>query len=81
VIEVLSPSTEEMDRGLKKETYARHGVPEYWMALAEQEAIEVYRLDSAAGAYRLIATYRRGDRVATPLLPGLSIDVAQIFAA
>jgi hypothetical protein len=41
--------------------------------------IEVYRLDPRAGAYRHVATYRRGDRVTTPLLPGLVIDVAEIF--
>jgi Uma2 family endonuclease len=80
VVEVLSPSSEEMDRGLKMETYARHGVPEYWMADSERQAIEVYRLDRAAGAYRRVATYKRGDRMTTPLLPALSIEVAQIFA-
>ncbi|HEV7515835.1 MAG TPA: Uma2 family endonuclease [Thermoanaerobaculia bacterium] len=80
VVEVLSPSTEEMDRGLKMETSARHGIPEYWMANSEPEAIEVYRLDRAAGAYRLTATYRRGDRVTTPLLPALSLEVTPIFA-
>jgi Uma2 family endonuclease len=79
VVEVLSPSTADLDRGLKMETYARHGVPEYWLADSEDERIEVYRLDPRAGAYRHAATYRRGDRVTTPLLPDLSIDVTKIF--
>ncbi len=32
VIEVLSPSTERVDRGRKMQTYARAGVREYWIA-------------------------------------------------
>jgi len=79
VVEVLSPSTAELDHGLKMETYARYGVTEYWLADPERETIEVYRLDPKAGAYRLAATSRRGDRVTTPLLPGLEVDVAAIF--
>jgi Uma2 family endonuclease len=79
VLEVLSPSTSSMDRGLKMETYARHGIPEYWIVDGDRQAIEVYRLDPADGAYRLIATPRRGEQATTPLLPTLSVDVAQIF--
>jgi Uma2 family endonuclease len=79
MVEVLSPSTEGMDRGLKMETYARHGVPEYWIADAEKEQIEVYRLDRGAMAYRLVANCRRDERVTTPLLPGLEVEVAAGF--
>jgi Uma2 family endonuclease len=81
VVEVLSPSTAALDRGLKMETYARHGVPEYWIADAEKEELEVYRLDRKAVAYRLVGICRPGDRVTTPLLPGLEVDVAWIFGA
>ncbi|HZF12278.1 MAG TPA: Uma2 family endonuclease [Thermoanaerobaculia bacterium] len=79
VLEVLSPSTAAMDRGLKMETYARHGVPEYWLVDRERQAIEIYRLDRAAGAYRLAQTCRRGDQATTPLLPVLSVEVDRIF--
>ncbi len=79
VVEVLSPSTAAIDRGLKMETYARHGVPEYWIADPEKEQFEVYRLDRKAVAYRLGGIYRRGDKVTTTLLPGLEVNVAGIF--
>jgi len=79
VLEVLSPSTAEMDRGLKLETYARHGVGEYWIVDPEREEIEVHRLDREAGAYRLVEAFRRGGRVASPLLTALAVDVAEIF--
>lgn len=80
VLEVLSRSTAAMDRGLKKQIYARHGIPEYWIVDSEQEAIEVYRLDRTVGAYRLAEICRRGGRATTPLLPALSIDVTELFA-
>jgi Uma2 family endonuclease len=79
VLEVLSPSTAAMDRGLKMEMYARYGVPEYWIADPEQKAIEIYRLDRKASAYRLAQTCRGGDRATTPLLPALSVEVFQIL--
>jgi Uma2 family endonuclease len=79
VLEVLSPSTAAMDRGLKMETYARHAIPEYWIVDGDRQAIEVYRFDPTAGSYRSIAAYGCGERATTPLLPALSVDVAQIF--
>jgi Uma2 family endonuclease len=81
VVEVLSPSTEAMDRGLKMETYARHGIGEYWIVDGGRSAVEIYRLDAAAGVYRLVGTGRPGDRATSPLLPGLAVNIAALFAA
>ena len=55
-------------------------VSEYWLADSMKKAIEVYWFDRAAGAYRLEAIYRRGDRVTMPLLPEISVEVARVFA-
>jgi Uma2 family endonuclease len=71
-VEVLYPSTEKIDRGLKMETYARYGVGEYWIVDAERKTIEIYRLDRDANAYRLAATCRGNDLATTLLLPNLS---------
>jgi Uma2 family endonuclease len=43
VIEILSPSTEVRDRGVKVERYGVHGVPEYWIVDGDNEVVEVYR--------------------------------------
>ena len=43
VVEILSPSTEWRDRGVKLERYGLHGVPEYWVVDGEGEVVEVYR--------------------------------------
>jgi Uma2 family endonuclease len=79
IVEVLSPSTEAIDRGLKMEIYARFGVAEYWLADADRKVLEIYRLDPEARAYRLVETCRAGARATTPLLPALSIDPKGIF--
>lgn len=42
VVEVLSPSTEENDRGIKFLDYAAHGIAEYWIVDPNEEMIEQY---------------------------------------
>ncbi len=44
VCEVLSPSTERIDRGLKMRTYARAGVGHLWLLNPEARTLEVLRL-------------------------------------
>lgn len=44
VVEVVSASTAERDRGIKRERYAWFGVPEYWVVDLEARHIEVYRM-------------------------------------
>lgn len=51
VVEVLSPSTEERDRGVKFQDYALHGVGEYWIVDPEKCELEQYQLFS--GQYEL----------------------------
>ncbi|WP_420130585.1 Uma2 family endonuclease [Longimicrobium sp.] len=48
VVEVLSEFTETRDRGIKRECYARHGIPEYWIVDPFRPRIEVYRLQEDA---------------------------------
>jgi Uma2 family endonuclease len=77
VIEILSPSTEGRDRGIKLKAYARFGVREYWIVDPVAHVVEVYRL--TAEGFHLAATCAMGDTVETPLLPGSSVAVASIF--
>jgi Uma2 family endonuclease len=51
IVEVLSPSTEDNDRGIKFLDYAAHGVAEYWIIDPQAEMIEQYVLEGKA--YRL----------------------------
>ena len=45
VVEVLSPSTAQRDRTLKRTLYALHQVPEYWQADTDAKTVLVLALD------------------------------------
>jgi Uma2 family endonuclease len=77
VVEVLSPATSGYDRGYKQVLYSRHGVREYWLVDPGAETVEVLAQDQRGMA--LHATYHVGETLTSPLLIGLSIDLAQIF--
>lgn len=57
VCEVLSPSTEEVDRTEKLDIYAEHGVRHVWLASPALRILEVYRLDES-GSYVRARTVR-----------------------
>ena len=77
VVEILSPTTEARDRGIKLKAYARYGVGEYWIVDPIAQVIEVYRLTGEG--FHLAATCAKGKTVKTPLLPGFSLAVGSIF--
>ena len=77
VIEIASPSTEDLDRGVKEEIYALFGVLEYWRAYPLTKTVEALRLQD--GRFVTIGSYGLGDTLTTPLLPGLAINLDEIF--
>lgn len=76
VVEVLSPSTEAIDRGVKFEDYAHHGVAEYWIIDPDAETVEQYLLSN--GVYRLNVKMKDGE-IESPTLGGFRIPVRAIF--
>jgi Uma2 family endonuclease len=75
VIEVVSDSRH--DRIRKRGLYARSGVPEYWIADPTADRVEVLRL--AGTTYAKPEIFEPGEMLTTPALPGLAIDLAEIF--
>ncbi len=75
-IEVLSPSTAPIDRGVKRQLYARHGVPSYWIVDPEARIIEACVL--AGGAYELGARLHGTQAAALPPFSDLALDPASI---
>ena len=78
VIEILSPSTAEKDRGYKRTLYAKHGVAEYWLVDPVAETIQIQR--QRAGALTPTDTFGRGDTLRSPELPGLELKLDDIFS-
>ncbi|CBN58847.1 MULTISPECIES: Uma2 family endonuclease [Kamptonema] len=79
IVEVLSPGAdnERRDRELKLRLYSTRGVQEYWIVNWQLQQIEVYRREQAS--LRLIATLFAEDELTSPLLPGFTCRIAQLF--
>lgn len=79
MIEVLSPGelNEQRDKEVKLKLYSLHGVQEYWITSWQLKTLEIYRRSDAR--LQLVGTLLAGDWLTSPLLPGFSSSVAQIF--
>ena len=77
VIEIVSPSTTVIDRSTKRQLYARHGVPYYWIVDPEARTIEAYVL--AEGGYQLAARVSGPEAVSLPPLPYLAFAPASLW--
>ncbi len=77
VVEVISPSSAEDDRGVKMRVYARYGVPHYWIVDPDAQTLEMYIL--SAGAYTLAGRFSGADAATTTLFPGLSISLDRLW--
>ena len=93
-VEVLSPSTAQRDRSVKKSLYERNGVREYWIVDPKNKSVEVYHL--VDGKFELDGIYHGltdaeleelddEDResikhdITVSVLPDLIIDIRRIF--
>jgi Uma2 family endonuclease len=79
VIEVGSPGTRKRDETVKRRLYERSGVTEYWVVDPDLEVVRVYRHDGGAYGRAVEMSKEARDVLATPLLPGLRLPLAEIF--
>jgi Uma2 family endonuclease len=77
VVEVLSPSTDARDRGVKQALYARYGVPYYWIVSPQTRTIQALRL--GAGSYEVVGALDETGPTALPPLGGLTLDPAAVW--
>lgn len=78
-VEVLSfgPRNEERDRTAKRKLYETQGVREYWILDWRLKQVEVYRREQEE--LRRVATILPEETLTSPLLPGFSCPVTDLF--
>lgn len=76
IVEVLSPSTEARDRGIKHADYALHGVREYWIIDPVGETVELHRLEG--DAYPAVPAQKDGV-LSSQVIAGFEVPLRAIF--
>lgn len=77
VCEVLSPSTEQIDRTKKRAIYAREGVTHLWFLAPETKLLEVFALEG--GSYQLVDTWAEQSVVSAPPFAALELGLAALW--
>ncbi|HSK70995.1 MAG TPA: Uma2 family endonuclease [Pyrinomonadaceae bacterium] len=79
IIEIMSPGSENVrrDQIVKRQTYARFGVKEYWIVEPVVEIVDISRLQNNILAS--VGVFRNADEISSPLLPDLSFTVKDLF--
>jgi Uma2 family endonuclease len=80
VVEILSKSTASIDKNLKKDDYAAHGVSEYWIIDPVRQQIKQYILLLPSDKkYAPEKTYNIDDTIESRVIKGFTIPVRAIF--
>jgi len=77
VVEV-SDSTLKYDRETKLSLYGEAQIPEVWIVNLPKNIVEIHQKPSD-GIYQFVKIFKRGERVVSETLPGLSISTDDIF--
>jgi Uma2 family endonuclease len=77
VIEILSPSTEALDRGRKLDLYAASGVKEIWLVTPHPALIEIFMPER--GMLHRACAFTRTQAFRSPSFPDLELDLEALF--
>jgi len=77
VVEILSPSTVNLDRLIKFNKYLEAGVREYWIVDPETRSVQACMREN--GKY-VVSMYSDADTAPVKVLPGCLIDLKDVFA-
>jgi Uma2 family endonuclease len=76
-VEILSPSTRRVDRGVKLVRYAALGVQHCWIVDPDEHRLECYR--SAGGVFAPVVAGERDTTLQHPDWDGLVVDLAALW--
>jgi Uma2 family endonuclease len=77
VCEVLSPSTERIDRGRKLRIFAEAGISHLWFVNPVERTLEVMRLRE--GAWTILAVYSESDVVRAEPFEAVELELARLW--
>lgn len=83
IVEIVSKSTESIDRGVKFVDYAAHGVREYWILDRAKQTLEQYLLtqnDDGEQVFELHQKLTKRGVCESVVVEGFSIELAEVFA-
>ena len=80
-VEIRSQSTWRYDIGAKKRVYERSGLPELWLVDSKADTVLVYRRSAPElTTFDLALELGSGETLASPLLPGFTLTMDELFA-
>jgi len=77
VVEVLSEGTKEMDLAMKRKIYARFSVKRYWLIDPDNKNMDCLLLSEEG--YNEETHFKINDTFSSPLFPGLSFSLSELF--
>ncbi|GAA4201208.1 Uma2 family endonuclease [Pedobacter jeongneungensis] len=78
VVEILSPGNSKKELISKYEVYEEAGVKEYWIISPEDKTFFRYLLDDQ-GKFQPTKLLTEGEKVTTPILPGFTLILEEVF--
>ena len=75
-IEVISPSSERIDRGRKASLYMESGVREYWIVDPAQRRIVIHRPNGETSNVEIVSAGVAASRI----IPGFTVELDALFA-
>ena len=78
-IEILSPSSRRRDLGKKLARYEKLGVLEYWVLDPIEDTVLIFRREDESFLPPIHLAAEQGDRLSTPLHPGLESSLREVF--
>ncbi len=79
VVEILSPSTLRRDKRDKLRSYAKYGIPEYWIVDPASVSLEQYLLVEG-DRYELVELYQGSEPMHSPNAPCASLKIGELAA-
>jgi Uma2 family endonuclease len=77
VVEVISPSTAQLDKKTKRAIYAHAGVKELW--LIEPILLQIHLYDFARDPIKAVRILDEDESFTSALLPDLTVVAAEVF--